>query len=355
MPDSDHCDNPQRSQQALARSEALLRLASRVGRLGGWEIDVRTGQIYWSGETCKIHGVSADTVPTLEQAIEFYHPQDRQIIRDAVERCIAAGTPFDHELRFRTARGREIWVCAIGEAGRAEDGSVVTVHGAIQDISERKQAEHSVRATEARFRQFADEMPFLMWTADMDGNVDYSNQYLFEYTDADPEQPAATRWRDVVHPKDLDPSIELWSQSLMTGEPYAMDLRLRRASDGAFRWFHVQAVLTRDPSGNPLKWHGSAIEIHQTKQVTERATELAQRLQTTLESITDAFFTLDLDWRFTYLNATAENSWNGPPASCWGKAFGKRFLRRSVRSLNASIAVQWPSDKRQRFRASIHR
>src|SRR5690606_7146549 len=99
------------------------------------------------------------------------------------------GAPFDLELRFRTAKGREIWVRAIGEAGRAEDGSVATVHGAIQDISERKQAEQSLRATEARFRQFADEMPFLMWTADAEGKVDYSNRYLCEYTGVDPELP----------------------------------------------------------------------------------------------------------------------------------------------------------------------
>jgi PAS domain S-box-containing protein len=305
MPETDSHAISQLTQQALARSEALLRIASRIGRMGGWELDIAHGRIFWSEETRKIHEVPADWMPTLEQALEFYHPQDRDAVRFAVERCIEDGTPYDQELRFHTAKGREIWVRVIGEAVRGEDGTVVALHGAIQDITERKETEHSLRATEERFRQFANKMPFLMWTADAEGNADFSNRFLLEYTGVDPGLTMAERWRSMVHPDDFEPCAARWTHALATGQPHAMEIRIRRA-DGTFRWFHLQASLTRDADGKPLRWYGSAVEIHQMKEATQQATALAQRLQTTLESITDAFYVLDRQWRFTYLNATAE-------------------------------------------------
>lgn len=324
MPDTDSHVISQSTQQALARSEALLRIASRIGRMGGWELDIAHGRIFWSEETRRIHEVPTDWMPTLEQALEFYHPQEREAVRSAVERCIEDGTPYDQELRFRTAKGREIWVRVIGEAVRGEDGTVVALHGAIQDITERKEAENSLRATEERFRQFADKMPFLMWTADAEGNTEFSNRFLLEYTGVDPGLHWEERWRRVVHPDDFDPCAARWTQALATGQPHALDIRLRRA-DGDFRWFHLQATLTRDADGKPLRWYGSAVEIHPMKEATQQATALAHRLRTTLESITDAFYVLNRQWRFTYLNATAEKYLERSASDLLGKNVWEQF------------------------------
>jgi|GEM_PF-2352616 len=325
MSDSDTHALSQVTQQALARSEALLRIASRIGRLGGWEVDIARNQIFWSEETRRIHEVPADWAPTLEQAIEFYHPEDRTAVRHAVQRCIEDGTPYDQELRFRTAKGREIWVRVIGEAVRAEDGTVTSVRGAIQEITERKEAERNLRASELRFREVADQMPFLMWSADAAGNTEYVNRYLHEYTGADPRLPSAAGWQSIVHPDDFASSAARWEGSLATGDPHAMDVRLRRGSDGVYRWFHMQATLTHDSDGKPLKWYGSAVEIHQTKHAKQQAVALAERLQTTLESITDAFYTLDRQWRFTYLNETAQNHLERSASELEGKNVWEEF------------------------------
>ncbi len=325
MPDSETFDNQKTAQQALARSEALMRIASRLGRLGGWEVDVLRGQIRWSEETRKIHEVASDWMPNLEQALAFYHPDDRDTVGSAIKRCMKEGIPYDLELRFQTAKGRDIWVRVIGESVRDDDGTVIALHGAIQDITERKQAEQGIQAMEMRFRQVADHMPFLMWSADAAGRTEFSNRYLYDYTGADPSLPSLAGWQSIIHPDDLAPSAANWARALATGTPYSMDLRLRRGSDGSYRWFHIQASLTRDAEGTPQKWYGSAIEIHQTMHATQQAMALAHRLKTTLESITDAFYTLNRDWKFTYLNKTAEKYLEHSASQLLGRVVWEEF------------------------------
>lgn len=293
-------------QESSERSKTLLRIASRVARLGGWEIDLANQQVLWSEQSLAILEMPPQAVLGLEETIRFYVPEHRNIIRRVIQQCAREGTGFDEELRFITAGGREIWVRTIGEAWRGEGGAIERINGAIQDISLRKRAECSAAVHVNRFHQFADEMPFIMWTASVDGVVDYANRYFFEYAAIGADQSPALHWQGVVHPDDLQPSIDRWQQSVASGQPYDVELRIRGAADEAYRWFHVQAALTYNVAGEPRKWYGSAINIDRTKTFQQQANALAQRLKQTLQSITDGFFTVDEGWQITYVNPVGE-------------------------------------------------
>ena len=156
-----------------------------------------------------------------------------------------------------------------------------------------------------RFQQLADAMPFIVWTATLDGQMDYSNRHFFEYTGATSQLDASRRWRACLHPEDAPRCLEAWRTSVASGQPYEIEYRLRRV-DGEHRWMRVQATLVRDPSGSPLAWYGTGVDVHQTKRLEREALALAERLGTTLESITDAFLILDPEWRFSYVNREAE-------------------------------------------------
>lgn len=292
-------------EESAERSKTLLRIASRVARLGGWEIDLAHQQVHWSEQSLAILEMS-QAVLGLEDMIRFYVPEHRNILRRAIQQCAREGAGFDEELRFITAGGREIWVRTIGEAWRGEAGEIERIHGAIQDISVRKRAERSAAVHVNRFHQFADEMPFIMWTASVDGVIDYANRYFFEYAAIDTQLSPAQHWPSVVHPDDLESTAARWQQSVQTGQPYDVELRVRGAADGAYRWFHVQAALTYNVAGEPRKWYGSAIDIDRTKTFQQQANALAQRLQQTLQSITDGFFTVDENWQVTYVNPVGE-------------------------------------------------
>jgi signal transduction histidine kinase len=84
--------------------------------------------------------VAPGTAPGLELALSFYAPQSRELIQKAYEACVREGMPFDLEAELITAKGRHVWVRAIGEAERHAAGTITRVQGALQDITARRQA-----------------------------------------------------------------------------------------------------------------------------------------------------------------------------------------------------------------------
>ncbi len=107
------------AEEKLRKSEALLRIAGRTAKLGGWSLELPEFRTTWSDEVCAIHEMPPGTVPTLEQAIGFYTPESLATIKQAVGACAEQGTPFDLELDIITAKGNRIGVRSIGR-GRAK-------------------------------------------------------------------------------------------------------------------------------------------------------------------------------------------------------------------------------------------
>jgi rsbT co-antagonist protein RsbR len=120
------------------RAEVLQKM-QQTARVGGWEVDVRTGELTWTEETYRIHEVPAGFKPQLETAIHFYAPESVPVITAAVNEAMK-GTAYDLELQIITATGRRLWVRAAGHAV-FEGGQVVRLLGAFQDIDIFKQRE----------------------------------------------------------------------------------------------------------------------------------------------------------------------------------------------------------------------
>ncbi len=136
----------QRSAEArLRESEALLRIASRTAVIGGWSIELPAYRVTWSDEVCAIHEVPPGTRPTLARAVGFFAPESREIIATKVQECARNGTPFDVELQLIAATGRLMWVRSIGHAERDGGGGITRIHGALQDITERRKLEEQFR------------------------------------------------------------------------------------------------------------------------------------------------------------------------------------------------------------------
>lgn len=158
------------ARRALAHSEALLEKTGRAAGVGGWEMDIRTGQVSWTAETRRIHEVPPDFQPTLERALAFYTPDSRAAVQAAVQHCLADGTPWDLELQLVTAAGRIRWARTVGEA-EFEEGRPIRLFGAIQDITERREAEQARQEIAAIF----DNSPDFIVQADRQRRIRYMN------------------------------------------------------------------------------------------------------------------------------------------------------------------------------------
>ena len=136
-------------EQALRDSEARLARVSDVAGIGGWELDCATGQLQWSDMTYAIHGLPVGELPPLDRAIEFYAPEARPVIQEAVNRCLHQGVPYDLELPFIRANGERIWVRAVGQAEQ-EAGQTVRLTGAFQDITAAVELKQQLAKEQAR-------------------------------------------------------------------------------------------------------------------------------------------------------------------------------------------------------------
>lgn len=130
-----------RSEEKLHETQALLAMASRVSRLGAWQVDLPSYSLTWSDEVRAIYELTTDAIPSVEAALEFYAPEYRGAIRQLFGNCVTHGTPFDAEMQLITGRKRRIWVRVVGEALRDAAGDVVRIQGAFQDIDSQKQTE----------------------------------------------------------------------------------------------------------------------------------------------------------------------------------------------------------------------
>jgi PAS domain S-box-containing protein len=125
-------------------NQDLLRQTSLLAKTGVWELDLITNKVYWSEEVFRIHEVDGGKEPELEEAINFYHPQAREMIYSVVEKAAQNGTSWDLELPLITAKGNHIWVRTQGKA-IVENNKPVKLYGVFQDINEQKLAEEKIR------------------------------------------------------------------------------------------------------------------------------------------------------------------------------------------------------------------
>jgi PAS domain S-box-containing protein len=125
------------------------------------------------------------------------------------------------------------------------------------------------RASEERYRQLADAMPQIVWTADGDGAATYFNGRWFEYTGMAPEEVGPNAWHQVVHPDDLPAAVARRRQTLKTGETFEVEYRFRGA-DGRYRWHLGRAVPVRGAGSKIEFWIGTATDIHDRKRIEEQ-------------------------------------------------------------------------------------
>jgi len=132
-----------------------------------------------------------------------------------------------------------------------------------------------LRAQEKKFRDAVETMPALAFVNEPDGNRAFVNKAWLEYTGLSPEQASGSGWEKAIHPDDLKRVLERWRTAQSTGELPAYEVRVRRGSDGAYRWFQTRARPLHDKRGRIVKWCAVATDIEDRKRAEQLQADLA--------------------------------------------------------------------------------
>ncbi len=140
----------------IKSQEDLLEKAEKIAGLGHWRVDLVESTLFWSKEIYNIHGVDFETYqPELEGAIDFYHPDDVQIVRDCLEQAIQKQEDFTFEARVMRPSGEMRYVRSSGECTIDHDGNVTSVFGVFQDVTEQEEVLQALARANKELEEFA--------------------------------------------------------------------------------------------------------------------------------------------------------------------------------------------------------
>ncbi len=171
-----HLDIRQRKAQeeSLHRMSDLLAATGRLALVGGWQLDLQSGELLWTDETKRIHGVPPDYEPSVDTAIAFYASEARELIRESVAQASATGESWELEVPLIRADGKTIWVHAQGSA-ILEGGEPKLLYGAFQDITERRRLLQEVSQSRELMRVTLESIAEGVITTDASGRITWLN------------------------------------------------------------------------------------------------------------------------------------------------------------------------------------
>lgn len=268
-----------RSQQALQQSEDQLRLMTETIPQQVWTA-LPNGEVdYYNQRWRDFTGQNLEQLRADGWA-EIVHPEDLARVKEAWHHSVQTGNEYEVEARLLSRTGEYHWILGQALPLRDQQGNIVKWYGTNTDITDLIQVREAFKDSELNFRTLADTMPQIVWTARPDGWLDYYNQRWYDYTGMTWEETQGWGWQPVMHPEDIQMTIDTWSECVLTGKNYEIEYRFRRASDGQYRWHLSRAFPLRNHQGEIVKWFGSSTDIDDQKRAEEALWNALQQQQT---------------------------------------------------------------------------
>ncbi len=248
-----------RAEEELRRSQALLSVASRVGRMGAWSVVLPSGRVEWSEELRAILDLPPGPAPGVEEGLGFYTPEYRAHVTAAFSACVRDGVSFDLEAQVETPRGRRLWVRVIGEAVRDAGGAVVRAQGAFQNISERKQAEETLRLRDRAIEAVA--LGILITDPTRPDNpIVYANNGFERLTGYTAAEYVGRNGR-FLQGKDTDPGAAARvREAIQTGQPCTVEILNYRKGGTPF-WNDLSVSPVQDAAGRLTHFVGVQTDV----------------------------------------------------------------------------------------------
>lgn len=249
------------------RNEEKLNIIVEASELGTWELNVKTREVKYSQRYLEILGGYQEEVKlTHDQLLSHLHPDDLHIREKGFRNAITSGY-LQYEARVVWIDKSIHWMQGKGKVFYDEDNKPDKMIGTIRDITSERKYQQELEENEKKFRLLADSMPQHIWTSDPEGNLNYFNQSVFDYSGITPEQIEKDGWIQIVHPDDKEGNIKAWTEAITTGKDFLFEHRFRR-HDGEYRWQLSRAMPQTDENGTIQMWVGTSTDIQDQKTFT---------------------------------------------------------------------------------------
>ena len=299
---------------SLRDMEAFLDRAGRIAGVGAWQIDLRTGMLAFSEQTCLLHGMEPGYQPSREEFLSYYPPEERARLQAAMDRAVEQGKDWDLVLEFRKLHGQKRWVRIFGEV-EFDDSGAVRLVGAIQDVTRDRIAQQEADRSSALLRGAIDAINEAFVVYDPNDRLVFCNdKYRALYRkSADLMVPGATFESIIRGGAERGQYLEAlgrideWVAECMAVHLAANTSTEQRLDDG--RWLKV--VERRMPDGHIVGFRVDITEIKRATEVAELASARLAEEQRRLQSILEGTHVGTWEWNIQTGEAYYNEQWAG--------------------------------------------
>jgi len=262
----------------IINDKFLLDFIKQYASIGTWEFDLNSASLNWSSEIKKIHEVPKDYEPNLESAINFYKKgYSRDTITKQFSNCIENQTKFDTELQIITAKGKDLWVRAIG-IPIIENGIFLKIQGIFQDINEKTKISKKLIIREEVLRQTFEYALVGMAILDLQGNWINVNKSLCKILGYSELELKKLTFSDISHPEDStighSTIIDMLNGKVDNFETEKRYVRKNRE----VIWTRLSISIVKKDNGEPLHF---VVQISNISQIKESNKKVKKLLDTT--------------------------------------------------------------------------
>jgi PAS domain S-box-containing protein len=259
------------AEEQLRSNQAQLMDSQRLAKVGSWELDLGTRRTRWSDEWYRIFGLPKDVPPEFQTFLSCVHPKDREVVVEAENRSRSTSRPVVIEFRIIRPDGEIRFVRSIIEAVKDENGIVVRLAGANQDITEQVHATERLRESEARLKS-AERMTHVgNWTWDIKSNGVSWSEEIFRITGQSQDyRPGYEESLQIIAPGDRD-RMERWVRDCLAEKNgNLIEVRIVRPS-GEMRTVVCTAEVLLDEDGSPGRMFGACQDVTDARRVQEES------------------------------------------------------------------------------------
>ena len=293
--------------EALRQSTHLLEESQSIARVGGWELDIASGDLFWTAETYRIHDTSPEEFnPTVDAGVGYFLPESRRIISEALDRAIEHGEGYDLYLDTWTTKGRLIHVRTTCEV-TLDDGHPVKLTGIFQDITDQKEAEKKLSESLADLELAQAIASIGNWLFDPEVGVPVWSEEIYNIYERDKKlgPPHIDEYKKMYSEEQYNIFTDAFGAAMNDGTPYDIVLKFISPNDKE-KW--IRAICKPDIAEKGAKGYflrGTIQDITEHKQAEISLRNSEEKHKRYVENAPVGVFIVDSAGKYIVVNSVA--------------------------------------------------
>jgi two-component system, chemotaxis family, CheB/CheR fusion protein len=245
-------------EEKLIRSESELKRAQQITHVGSWYLDIVTNEVSWTEELYKMYGFDPSLPPPpYTEHQKLFAPESWEILSASLANTRATGIPYELELKTLRIDGSNGWMWVRGEAIKDNNGKIIGLWGAAQDITERKHVESALEIGGMSWWEWDYELNVVKTGEAKYAMLGYTKEEIGNGFEA---------WTNYIHPEDYPKAMSAMRTHLEgKKDHYFVEYRIKH-KNGDYLWYRDKGgVVSRTESGKPKLLVGIVINITNEK------------------------------------------------------------------------------------------